>query len=125
LNAKSATLDGIEFILFYIVTFLFLRFGVFLLRAFWWETTAVSVFGFLVFEALGANRFIYGYFFGEMKDFTFLFFAMAIGGALFFTHYESSGRLRGKKRRNNSSGCSGCGSCASDSSCGGGCGGCG
>jgi hypothetical protein len=123
IDSQGRALSGLEFMVLYVVTFLGLRFAVFVLRAFWWDTTGVTVYGFLVFEAVGASRFIYGYFFNGMHDFELLAGAMAFGGFLFFAHYEPSGRASRKRRDGGGSGTTGCGGCGSCG--GGGCGGCG
>lgn len=121
----SYPMSGPEFLLFYVIIFLFTWLGSLALRsALAQYGQLVTVVGLLVFESVGAARIATGLF-RDMHKFGFLVLMMIMGGFFFFIRFLPSSGPAAAGTCNLLTTCSGSSGCGGGcgSSCGGGCGG--
>ena len=79
---------GPQFIMLFIFLFLILWIGSTLLRWLWRDEIALSFMAFLTYEAVGGFRILDGMAMG-MHKFGFLYFAMVLGGIIFFARSDN------------------------------------
>jgi uncharacterized membrane protein YgcG len=113
------TMRGPDFLVLYLVWFALTWIGMLVVRHRLSNTMWTSLGGLLVFEGLGAARYLVGEAHG-MHNWDFLFMMMGIGALFFVMRAQKSGSDGG-------SGIGGCGGggCGGGGCGGGGCGGCG